>query len=85
MGEDRLGWLVDANNQGSRSIQAARQELARQRTTDSLKKHLEHRPEKEELVESMFSDVPFHFHLQFRGAILLLLLPHSSLMWIILI
>ncbi|KAL1961650.1 hypothetical protein VTN77DRAFT_1365 [Rasamsonia byssochlamydoides] len=33
------------------SIQAAQQELVRQRTSDILKKHLERRPEREELVE----------------------------------
>ncbi|KAL2010839.1 hypothetical protein VTN00DRAFT_3557 [Thermoascus crustaceus] len=33
------------------SLQAARQELARQRITDSLKRSLERRPEREELVE----------------------------------
>ncbi|KAF9895213.1 hypothetical protein FE257_000115 [Aspergillus nanangensis] len=33
------------------SLQAARQELARQRATDTLKKQLEHRPEREQLVE----------------------------------
>ena len=37
------------------SLQATRQELARQRTTDALKKHLEHRPVREELVERMFT------------------------------
>jgi Tfp pilus assembly protein PilF len=38
-----------------RSIQAARQKLDRQRASDSLKKNLEHRPDREELVERMFS------------------------------
>lgn len=42
-------------NEEDSSLQATRQELARQRTTDALKKHLEHRPEREELVERMFT------------------------------
>lgn len=36
-----------------RALQSAAQELERQRATDSLKKGLEKRPEKEELVERM--------------------------------
>lgn len=34
-----------------RSLQAAQLELERQRATDSLRKNLEKRPEREELVE----------------------------------
>ena len=36
-----------------RALQSAAQELERQRATDSLKKGLEKRPEREELVERM--------------------------------
>ena len=35
----------------NRSLQAAQQELERQKATDSLRKQLEKRPEREELVE----------------------------------
>jgi hypothetical protein len=35
----------------SRALQAKQQELERQQNTDSLRKHLEKRPEREELVE----------------------------------
>lgn len=35
----------------NRSIQAAQQELERQKNTDNLRKHLERRPEREQLVE----------------------------------
>lgn len=35
----------------ARALQAAQQELERQRATDSLKKNLEKRPDREELVE----------------------------------
>lgn len=42
----------EANCQHS-ALQSAAQELERQRATDSLKKGLEKRPEKEELVERM--------------------------------
>lgn len=42
-----------------RSIQAMRQKLDRQRASDNLKKNLEHRPERDELVERMFSNPPF--------------------------
>lgn len=38
----------------SRALQATALDLERQRATDSLKKGLEKRPEREELVESMF-------------------------------
>lgn len=38
-----------------RSLQSKQQELERQRATDSLKKGLENRPDKDELVERMFS------------------------------
>lgn len=41
------------------SLQAARQELDRQRTQDNLKKNLEKRPEREELIERM--PIPSHF------------------------
>ncbi|KAJ5392593.1 hypothetical protein N7509_008083 [Penicillium cosmopolitanum] len=41
--------LLDTNI--SPSLQAARQELDRQRTQDNLKKNLEKRPEREELIE----------------------------------
>ncbi len=37
-----------------RALQSAAQELERQRATDSLKKGLEKRPEREELIERMF-------------------------------
>lgn len=47
------------------SLQATRQELARQRTTDALKKHLEHRPEREELVERM-STLLYTIYTSFR-------------------
>jgi len=40
------GWI--------RSLQAAALELERQRATDSLKKGLEKRPEREDLVERSF-------------------------------
>ena len=36
-----------------RALQSAAQDLERQRATDSLRKGLERRPEKEELVERM--------------------------------
>lgn len=36
----------------SRALQAQQQELQRQKVTDSLKKGLEQRPEREHLVES---------------------------------
>lgn len=45
-----------------RALQSARQELDRQRATDSLKKNLEKRPEKDELVERLF---PFLFSFSF--------------------
>ena len=48
----------------SRALQSAAQDLERQRATDSLRKGLERRPEKEELVErmfSLFSPHPFPF------------------------
>lgn len=38
-----------------RALQAQQQELERQRITDSLKKGLSHRPDKEELVERKHS------------------------------
>lgn len=38
-----------------RSIQAMRQKLDRQRASDNLKKNLEHRPERDELVDRRFS------------------------------
>ncbi|KAI9925814.1 hypothetical protein ASPWEDRAFT_52700 [Aspergillus wentii DTO 134E9] len=41
--------LLDTNV--APSLQAARQELARQRMSDDLKKHIERRPDREELVE----------------------------------
>ncbi|KAG9238038.1 hypothetical protein BJ875DRAFT_368748 [Amylocarpus encephaloides] len=41
--------LLDTN--AAPALQAAQQELERQRVTDSLKKGLEHRPEREDLVE----------------------------------
>lgn len=34
-----------------RALQAAQQELEKQRASDNLKKHLEKRPERDELVE----------------------------------
>jgi hypothetical protein len=34
-----------------RALQSVQQELERQKITDSLKKGLEHRPERDELVE----------------------------------
>lgn len=37
------------------SLQAAQLELERQQKTDSLKKHLEKRPERDELIERMSS------------------------------
>lgn len=37
------------------SLQAAQQELERQRATDNLKKGLEHRPEREELERRMYT------------------------------
>lgn len=39
----------------ARSLQAARRDLVRQNTTDSLRKNLEKRPDRDALVESMFS------------------------------
>ena len=50
-------WLYNyANHVGglSRSIQAMRQKLDRQQLSDNLKKSLEHRPEREELVERAY-------------------------------
>jgi hypothetical protein len=41
-----------------RSLQAAAQELERQRATDSLKKGLEKRPAREDLVERMLLRLP---------------------------
>jgi hypothetical protein len=41
------------------SLQAARQDLDRQRTQDNLKRNLEKRPEREELIERM--PIPSHF------------------------
>jgi hypothetical protein len=52
-------WLLTTD----RALQSARQELDRQRATDSLKKNLEKRPDKDELVERLF---PFLF--PFRSA-----------------
>lgn len=40
-----------------RALQATAHDLERQRAADSLKKGLEHRPEREELVESMIYDL----------------------------
>ncbi|KAL5049051.1 hypothetical protein BDW71DRAFT_204805 [Aspergillus fruticulosus] len=51
-------WYTDdANDVGElcRSIQAMRQKLDRQQVSDNLKKNLEHRPEREELVERAYS------------------------------
>jgi hypothetical protein len=54
-----LGWC--------RSLQAAQQELTRQKTIDSLKKNLEKRPDRETLVERMcypamlLNLISFHF------------------------
>ena len=46
-----------------RALQSAAQELERQRATDSLKKGLEKRPEREELIERMPCPyVPFPSH-----------------------
>jgi hypothetical protein len=53
--------LLDTNV--APALQSARQELDRQRATDSLKKNLEKRPDKDELVERLF---PFLF--PFRSA-----------------
>jgi RPEL repeat len=38
----------------SRGLQAAQHELEKQKITDNLKKNLEHRPEREELVERKY-------------------------------
>jgi len=38
-----------------RALQAARQDLDRQRAQDNLKKNLERRPDREELIERMLS------------------------------
>lgn len=43
--------VILANANINSALQSTAQELARQRATDSLKKGLERRPEKEELVE----------------------------------
>ncbi|KAL4993903.1 hypothetical protein BDV10DRAFT_15337 [Aspergillus recurvatus] len=45
--------LLDTNV--APSIQAMRQKLDRQQVSDNLKKNLEHRPEREELVERAYS------------------------------
>lgn len=47
-------------NQASetRSLQSTAYDLERQRMTDSLKKGLQHRPERDELVERMRPSVP---------------------------
>ena len=47
----RLASPCYSTNSSRRSLQSAQQELDRQRATDSLKKHLEKRPERDELVE----------------------------------
>lgn len=43
----------------SRSLQAAQQELERHRAMDSLKRNLEKRPEREELIERTQSNTQY--------------------------
>ena len=47
-------WRERADIVVNRALQSAAQDLERQRATDNLRKGLEKRPEKEELVERMF-------------------------------
>jgi RPEL repeat protein len=39
--------------EGNRALQSVQHDLERQKITDNLRKGLEHRPEREELVERM--------------------------------
>lgn len=43
--------MIQADNPALRSLQAKQLELERAQATDSLRKHLEKRPERDELVE----------------------------------
>lgn len=45
--------VIYADNPALRSLQAKQLELERAQATDSLRKHLEKRPERDELVERM--------------------------------
>lgn len=46
---------------GNRALQSVQQELERQRVTDSLKKGLEHRPERQELVDRKCRAFTFNY------------------------
>lgn len=73
MTPDRKGLLAYID----RSIQNTREELARQRASDNLKKNLEKRPERGELVERTYPLPVSHSHLH-RPLTSLIYVDHES-------
>ena len=76
---ERRGIMRLTDTGVNRALQSAAQDLERQRATDNLRKGLEKRPEKEELVERIFP-IPLllPFLLYPLSSILVPLTQHSS-------